>query len=69
MWPLQYLSVRAVQTLARSEGLSFEDLSKTAALGVCGISQKACVRNSCVLLEAPLLGSTLKSLEEVCPPP
>lgn len=37
--------------------------------GVCGALQKACVRNSHVLLEAPLLGSTLKSLEEVCLPP
>lgn len=53
--PFQYLSVHAVETFTHTEGLSFERLRKTAAPSVGGASWKACVRNSCVLLEAPLL--------------
>lgn len=42
MWPLQYLPVHAVQTLAHAEGFSFEDLRKTAAPGVGAAWQKVC---------------------------
>lgn len=69
LWPLQYLPVHAVQTLAHAEGFSFEDSRKTAAPGVDGAWQKAGARSSRRLLKAPLLGSTLKFTEEVHPPP
>lgn len=69
LWPLQYLPVHAVQTLAHAEGFSFEDSRKAAAPGVGGALQKVGARSSRGLLKAPLLGSTLKFPEEVHPPP